>query len=178
MQEPDPQLIRAAADGDLDAFEAIVRAYQAHIWRFLRHLLADPALAEDITQETFIRVHGKLRTFRFQSKFSTWLFQIARNAGIDALRSRDRRRGLLEAVPDTPAQPDPGGQLEIKQALASLPARQREAFTLVEIFGLTYREAGAAIGAPEGTVKSRVFHARRQLIAWLQAAEGGEADAL
>jgi RNA polymerase sigma-70 factor, ECF subfamily len=178
VQEPDPRLIRAAADGDLDAFEAIVRAYQAHIWRFLRHLLTDAALAEDITQETFIRVHRRLGSFRFQSKFSTWLFSIARNAGIDALRSRDRRRGLLAAVPERPPQPDPGGQVELKEAVASLPDRLREAFTLIEVFGLTYREAGEAIGVPEGTVKSRVFHARRQLVAWLQAADGGEADAL
>jgi RNA polymerase sigma-70 factor, ECF subfamily len=178
VQEPDPHVIRAAADGDLAAFEVIVRAYQAHVWRFLRHLLADPALAEDVTQDTFLRVHRRLRSFQFRSKFSTWVFQIARNAGIDALRARERRSRLLRALPEQRPAPDPAGGVEAGLAVASLPVRLRESFALVEVFGLTYREAGEALRVPEGTVKSRVFHARRRLVAWLEAAEGGEADAL
>jgi RNA polymerase sigma-70 factor, ECF subfamily len=178
VQEPDPQVIRAAADGDLSAFEAIVRAYQAHVWRFLRHLLADPALAEDVTQETFLRIHRRLRSFAFRSKFSTWVFQIARNAGIDALRARERRARLLRAVPEQRAAPDHAGNVEVGLMVASLPVRLREAFALVEVFGLTYREAGEALGVPEGTVKSRVFHARRQLVEWLAGAEEGESGAV
>ncbi len=176
MYEPDPELIRAASAGDTAAFEELVRAYQSQIWRFLRHLLGDPDLAEDITQETFVRVYRKLGSFRFRSKFSTWVFQVARNAGIDALRSRQRRERLLTAM--EPRAPEVSGgelRMEIEEALQTLTPKLREAFVLIEAFGFTYREAGRTIGVPEGTVKSRVYHAREQLVSWMSA-EGEAAD--
>ena len=163
MEEPDPRTVRAAAKGDLAAFEALVRAYQAHVWRFLRHLLGDAALAEDCTQETFLRVHRRLATFRFRSKFSTWVFTIARNAGIDALRSRERRARLLEQLPPPRLAGDPVERVEVAAAVASLPEKLREAFVLVEVLGLSYQEAADMLGAPEGTVKSRVFSAMKRL---------------
>lgn len=174
MYEPDPEVIRAAGAGDTVAFEELVRAYQSHVWRFLRHLLGDPALAEDITQETFVRVYRKLETFRFRSKFSTWVFSVARNAGIDALRSRQRREQLLTVVAQRTRGSVAGIELglEIEAALQSLSPKLREAFVMIEALGLTYREAGGALGVPEGTVKSRVFHAREQLVVWMSAGEG------
>lgn len=169
-------MIRAAGEGDTTAFEELVHAYQSQVWRFLRHLLGDPSLAEDVTQETFIRVYRKLDTFRSRSKFSTWVFSVARNAGIDALRSRQRRDHLFSAVAHTTREAVAGTDLgvEIDLALQSLSPRLREAFVLIEAVGLTYREAGGALGVPEGTVKSRVFHAREQLVSWMTAGE--EAD--
>lgn len=178
MYEPDPRTVRAAARGDISAFEDLVHAYQAQVWRFLTHLLGDAALAEDVTQETFLRLHRRLRQYRFRSRFSTWLFAIARNAGVDALRSRQRRARLVQALPDELPVPDPAVAVEVAAGVASLPADTREAFLLVEVVGLTYREAGEAIGVPEGTVKSRVFRARRQLVAWLTAGETGVDRAL
>ena len=68
MEEPDPVLVRAAAEGDLDAFDALVRLYQQPVWRFLCHLVADPALAEDLAQETFLRAYRNLGTFAHQSR--------------------------------------------------------------------------------------------------------------
>lgn len=173
MYEPDPELIRAAGAGDTAAFEELVRAYQSHVWRFLRHLLGDAALAEDVTQETFVRVYRKLKTFRSRSKFSTWVFSVARNAGIDALRSRHRREQLLTVVAQrTPhSVTDTALGLEIEAALQSLRPKLREAFVMIEALGLTYREAGEALSVPEGTVKSRVFHAREQLVAWMNVGE-------
>ena len=170
MEEPEPALIRAAAAGDQAAFAELVRAYQAQVWRFLRHLLGDPALAEDITQETFIRVFLKLRTFHFRSKFSTWIFSVARNAGIDAIRSRERRTRLAEGLavfhhPGT----GPERSLELEVAIAKLSPKLREAFLLVEVMGLRYREVAEVLRIPEGTAKSRVFHAREQLVAWMRA---------
>ena len=174
MYEPDPEVIRAAAAGDTAAFEDLVHAYQAHVWRFLRHLLGDPTLAEDVTQETFIRIYRKLGTFRFRSKFSTWVFQVARNAGIDALRARGRRERLLKAVERSSRSSVPADdlRLEIEAALQSLTPKLREAFVLVEVLGFTYREAGTTLGIPEGTVKSRVFHAWEKLVSWLTVGEG------
>jgi RNA polymerase sigma-70 factor, ECF subfamily len=174
VEEPDPRTVRAAARGDLAAFEQLVRAYQTHVWRFLRHLLGDASLAEDCTQETFLRVHRRLASFRFRSKFSTWVFAIARNAGIDALRGRERRSRLLDELPAPPPSRDPADRVEIAAAVASLPDKLREAFVLVEVLGLTYHEAGVAAGAPEGTMKSRVFRARERLVAWMEAGEAGD----
>lgn len=180
VEEPDPRTVRAAAGGDIDAFEALVRLYQVQVWRFLRHLLTDPALAEDVTQETFLRMHRRLSSFGYRSRFSTWVFSIARNAGIDALRRRERRERTLRAIPPRGHVPDPSGRAEVTAAIDSLSAKLREAFLLVEVLGLTYAEAGEAAGVPEGTVKSRVFRAREQLVAWLEAGQagGGERDAL
>ncbi len=173
VEEPDPVVIRAAAGGDLAAFEQLMRAYQVPIWRFLRHLLADAALAEDVTQETFLRAYQRLGTFEFRSKFSTWLFAIARHAGIDALRARQRRDRTEQAVPPRPAVADPSLRSEVAASVASLTPLLREAFLLVEVLGLSYREVSQAIGAPVGTVKSRVFRARVHLVSWL-GAEGPE----
>jgi RNA polymerase sigma-70 factor, ECF subfamily len=180
VEEPEPALIRAAAAGDLRAFEQLVRTYQQHVWRFLRRLLGDAALAEDITQETFLRVFRRLPTFSFESKFSTWVFQIARNAGIDELRSRQRRSRLASIVRESrvPSAAPPETRVEIEAALASLPVDLRETVVLVEVLGLRYREVSTVLGVPEGTVKSRMFAARSRLHRWSRAddAEGASGD--
>jgi len=113
VHEQDPALIRAAAAGDLAAFEQIVRDHQQHVWRFLRRLLGDDTVAEDVAQETFLRMYRRLPGFGFQSTFSTWIFQIARNAGIDELRARRRRerrrRGAAPTGHDEPPGRGPSG---------------------------------------------------------------------
>ena len=169
MDEPDPATVAAAKAGDLAAFEVLVRTYQAPVWRFLRHLLGDGDLAEDVTQETFVRVHRKLGSFDGRSRFSTWLFQVARNAGIDAVRSRSRRARL----PEHGAGPASSPELrhELGAALASLTTDLREALLVVEVLGLGYADAGRLLGVPEGTVKSRVHRARERVVAWMQAGE-------
>jgi RNA polymerase sigma-70 factor, ECF subfamily len=177
VQEPDPRVIRAAAEHDQAAFGEIVRAYQAHVWRFLRHLLNDDALAEDLTQETFIRIYRKLHTFQFRSKFSTWVLNVARNAGTDELRSRQRRARLVDALATPPPPPrDPSLRIEVEEAVATLTPTLRETLLLVELFGFTYRETAEALGIPEGTAKRRVFDARKQLARELTVA--GEAGAV
>jgi RNA polymerase sigma-70 factor (ECF subfamily) len=167
MDEPDPALIRAAANGDQDAFAFLVRAYQARIWRFLCRLVGDRTLAEDVTQETFLRVYTRLPTFGFRSKFSTWTFAIARNAGIDALRARTRRSRLDQELTDKErhkGQPPPRADLDLEAAIAALPAKLKEAFLLVEVIGLRYEEAADVLRVPVGTIKSRLHHARKALI--------------
>jgi len=172
MEEPEPALIRAAAAGDLGAFEWLVRAYQEPVWRFLRRLLGDAGVAEDVAQETFLRVFRRLPTFTFEARFSTWVFQIARNAGVDELRSRRRRVRLTSlARPPTPTVGMPEARAEIDAALASLPVDLREAILLIEVLGLRYHEVARVLGVPEGTVKSRVFSARSRLQRWSTADE-------
>ena len=172
MEDPETTLIRDAAAGDLAAFEQLVRAYQQPVWRFLRRLLGDDGVAEDVAQETFLRVFRRLPTFTFQAKFSTWVFQIARNASVDELRSRQRRSRLASlAPPPTPSTAMPEARAEIDAALASLPVDLREAVVLVEVLGLRYHEAARVLGVPEGTVKSRMFSARSRLHRWSTADE-------
>jgi RNA polymerase sigma factor (sigma-70 family) len=173
VHETDPALIRAAAAGDLAAVEQIIRTHQQEVWRFLRRLLGDGAAAEDVAQETFLRVYRRLPAFRFEAKFSTWVFQIARNAAVDELRARERHDRALRSVPPRPvATAGPGAaRTEIDAALASLPVALREALLLIEVLGLRYAEAAAVLAVPVGTVKSRVFAARRRLAAWAHADE-------
>ena len=179
MQETDPTLIRAAAAGDLDAFEQIVRLHQQAVWRFLRRLLGDEADAEDVAQETFLRAFRRLPSHTFRSTFSTWLIQVARNAGIDELRARRRRARLEGAL--RPTAPGTGhigqagqARVEIDAALASLPVELREALLLVEVLGLPYAEVAGVLDVPTGTVKSRVFTARVRLADWARAAEADD----
>jgi RNA polymerase sigma-70 factor, ECF subfamily len=179
VEEPAPAEVRAAMDGDLAAFERLVRCYQAHVWRFLRHLLGDAALAEDVTQETFLRLYQRLPTFAGRSRFSTWVFRIARNAGIDALRAAGRHDRLLAALPPPPPGLPPDARVEVLAAVASLSPKLREALLLIEVFGFTYREAAEVLRVPDGTVKSRVFQARVRLTAWRDAGSSeGRADEL
>lgn len=169
VEEPDPAVVLAARGGDLRAFEHLVRSYQAPVWRFLRHLLGDAELAEDVTQETFVRVHRRLGTFDGRSRFSTWLFQVARNAGIDALRSRARRERLTLVPPPDVVSPELRHELDA--ALAALDRDLREAILVVEVLGLSYLDAAALLGVPIGTVKSRVHRARERLLGWMTAGE-------
>ncbi len=169
MDDPDPATIRAAVAGDLAAFEQIVLACQGPVGRYLRRFVGDAALAEDLTQETFIRIYRRLDTYRFGSRFTTWTFQIARNAAIDALRSRERRDRLIDAIPPPRPAGEPGFGAEIEAALATLSPKLRDAVLLVEVAGFTYRDAADVLGVPTGTVKSRVFQARDQLVAWFEA---------
>ena len=179
MQETDPQLIRAAAAGDLAAFEQIVRLHQQHVWRFLRRLLGDDSAAEDVAQETFLRLYRRLPSFTFQSSFSTWLLQVARNAGIDELRARQRRARLPVALIRAAASPvgDPGqARVEIDAALATLPVDLRETLLLVEVLGLRYSDAATVLDVPVGTVKSRMHAARSRLVRWARAEADEESD--
>lgn len=171
MEEPEPDTVRAAMAGDSSAFEELVRLYQADLWRFLRHLVGDAQLAEDLAQETFLRAYRHLSGFSFRSRFSTWLFQIARHAAIDAHRREVRRERLLHDLPPPAEVSSPAASNEIDTALASLTPRQREALLVVEVLGFPYRRAAQLLEVPEGTVKRRVFDARRQLAAWMAVGE-------
>ncbi len=172
MEEADPATVRAAAAGDVDAFARVVRTYQTTVWRFLRHLVADGALAEDLTQETFLRVHRGLGGFDGDSRFSTWLFRIARNVGIDELRARERRDRLVPGRAASASSPEVGH--EVRAALESLEVDLREALLVVEVLGVTYGEAAVMLGVPAGTVKSRVHRARERLVRWFDAGEAAD----
>lgn len=172
MDRPDAADVVAAASGDVAAFERLVQAMQGRVWRYIVHLVGDDALAEDVSQEVFLRVHRKLRTLRDPDRFVPWLLAMARNAAYDAGRSKARCPVRLvddwESELPRPS-PDPHIGLDVYEALESLDFDLREAVVLVGMIELSYDEAAGAIGIPAGTVKSRVFRARRQLIRILEA---------
>lgn len=170
MDGPDAADVVAAASGDVAAFERLVRAMQGPVWRYVVHLVGDHSLAEDVSQEVFLRVHRKLHTLRDPERFVPWLLATARNAAFDA--SRYRKRRPVELVGDRDVwssrdAQDPHISLEVWDALARLDDQLRESVVLVGMIGLTYHEAADAIGVPEGTVKSRTFRARKLLVEML-----------
>ena len=161
-------LARAAGRGDRAALAGLVRQTQADVWRLCAYLV-DPAAADDLTQETYLRAIPALRKFRGDAPVRAWLLTIARRAcaaEIDA-RARDRRlTARLAALRDgTPGQQpaSPGAQAAVDELLAALDPDRRAAFVLTQLIGCSYAEAAAVCGCPVGTIRSRVARAREDL---------------
>ncbi len=169
MQDPDPRMLVRARQGDLGAFEDLVRMYQADVWRFAYHFTRDRALAEDVTQEAFLRAFRFLGGFRGDSKFTSWLFRIARNCAMDALRAR--KSTLAKEHPQPIGPPDPQARIELETALSSVSQEHREPFLLIEVFGLSYQEAADVLNVRVGTVKSRMHRARQAMMSALAVEE-------
>ena len=174
MRDPDPRTVARAREGDLAAFEELVRLLQADVYAFAWHLTRDRTLAEDVTQDAFIRAFRFLKGFRGEQRFGSWLFRIVRNCAMDALRGRSRWTALLGDGPERSVS-DPTARIQLDAALRAVSAEHREAFLLVEVFGLSYQEAADVLAVAVGTVKSRMFRARKALCDAI--ADDGEADA-
>ena len=176
MQDPHPRVLARAREGDLDAFEDIVRLYQADVFRFAWHLTRDRTAAEDVTQDAFIRAFRFLRSYRGDSPFSSWMMRIVRNCAMDSLRSQKRHAARHED--DRPREgsvADPVARAELDAALGAISTEHREPFLLIEVYGLSYAEAADVLGIRVGTVKSRMHRARAALCRAL--ADEGEAEA-
>ena len=170
MNEPDPDVVRAAQRGDVRAFEQLVRAFQGEIWRLCVQLLRDESLAHDVTQESFVRAYRFLPRYRGDAKFSTWLFSISRNCALDEIRRAGRRkrvRDRLEAEPSR-LQSDPTVAIEVRESLEALSLDLREPVIFIDMFGCSYNEVARILDLPVGTVKSRVHRARGQLASLLR----------
>ena len=167
-------MARAAA-GDRDAFTELVRRYQSRIYNLAVTLGVPRADAEDVAQDVFLRVYRGLGRFRGEALFRTWLYQVAINAVRSHLAASPAARGADPPVGRSdngpapePAVDDPfarrlADRQVIDRALAALPPDWREAVTLRDVEGLSYREIADLTGAPIGTVESRIFRARQQL---------------
>lgn len=174
----DATLVARAQAGDLDAFEALVREHTRAVYGHAARFFGSPDAADDVVQEVFIKVYRSLATFDGVAAFSTWLYRVTRNTCLDAARA-----GKHRPLPFDPADTvirAPGDLADevtlstaVEAAMASLPPEERDALNAVTLFGMTYAEAGVSLGVPAGTVKSRVFRARRALIAALGAGAGG-----
>src|SRR3954451_11268899 len=115
MQDPDPRTLGPAQAGALPALEGLVRSYQADVWRFAYHLTRDRALADDVTQEAFIRAFRFLGSYRGDAKFTSWLFRSARECGMGALRARTANS--LRDPPLPAPVTDPVSRAELAAAL-------------------------------------------------------------
>jgi RNA polymerase sigma-70 factor (ECF subfamily) len=144
-----------------------IRAGQRQVWSLCAHLV-DEASADDLTQETYLRVFRALPAFRQESTARTWLLSIARRACMDELRRRTRlrRQETVGLGPDEsePAPPGETEQVEVRELLSHLPIERREAFVLTQVLGLSYADVARTCGCPIGTIRSRVARARVDLI--------------
>lgn len=173
----DTKLVAAANDGDLDAFEALVRRHTRIVYAHAVRFFGDGSAADDVVQEVFIKVYRSLDNFDERSRFSTWLYRVTRNTCLDMVRSGRRRPEPIDPLDVAAASPgDLSDQValaaSVQSAMRSLAPEDRDALSAVGLFGLTYAEAGEALGVPAGTVKSRVFRARRSLAAALELKGG------
>jgi len=160
----DHHLIARVAVGDRVAFRSLYDRYAQRVFRFAMSIVRRPHLAEDVLQETMIVVWKKAKTFKGKAKASTWILGIARNLALNVLRKVMRG----EPLPDEKAETaDPSSQIEtsvqVERALGTLPDHQREVMHLVFYEEMSLREAAEVLGIPEGTVKSRMHHARKAL---------------
>ena len=180
--ESDLSLVRRAQGGDKGAFDALVRKYQHKLVKLVMRYVRNPAEAEDIAQEAFIKAYRALPQFRGDSAFYTWLYRIAINTAKNAVVSRDRspieynidRNDATEESYDMQGRmkdsETPEGLVltdEIRRtvnaAIEALPEDLKTAIVLRELDGLSYEEISAAMDCPVGTVRSRIFRAREAI---------------
>ena len=183
----EPELIRAAQQGDQRAFEQLVRLYDQNVLRLATNLLRSPEDANDIYQEAFLRVYKNLHSFRFDCSFHTWLYRIVTNLCLDALRKRRVRReentvvetseGFLDrmdTVEESRADGNPQRQLmsrqlgkKIQEVLSGLTPRERAVFEMRHYQGLRLRTIGDMLGTSEEAAKNCLFRATQKMRAAL-----------
>jgi RNA polymerase sigma-70 factor (ECF subfamily) len=177
----DLDLLRAVAAGDGEAFEALYARHAAAVMRFLHHLCHDAGLAEDLTQETFVRAWRAAPRFRPEASVRTWLLEIAKRRGWSAAGRRARRApvwgttlGAADAAPAGSRTASPAASpsealagrdeaSRVRDALLALSPKLRVVFVLVRLEGCSFAEAAQIAGVPVGTVKSRMAAAETAL---------------
>lgn len=183
-REEEYAVIERVRAGNTDAFEALVTAYQKQIYNLTLRYVSSPEDAADLTQESFLRAFRSLESFRGDSRFSVWMYRLTTNVCIDFLRSRGRGTASsltvenddeeLEELELPDQRFDPQKELErrelrraVQAGLKSLSEDAREIVILRELEGLSYAEIGDRLGLEPGTVKSRLFRARKALCEYL-----------
>ena len=180
--DSDESLMLRYQEGDARAFEVLVLRHRRPVFNFVLRYVRDPVAAEDVTQDTFLRVVRSAEHYVREAKFTTWLFTIARNLCVDASRRRKHRNmASLDAPLDdeghgTKLDRVPSGgpavdrqvigtelQARMQAAIFELPEEQREIFLLREVGDLQFNEIAEIIGVPENTVKSRMRYALEKL---------------
>ena len=170
LAQPDFGVLRKAQKGDERAFSLIVRAYETPVYNYVLRLVGDRALAEDLTQEVFLRVFQGLPKFSLRSRFTTWMFQVTKNRVLDELRANERRPRHLVALDDhAPLEvldaPIEQGETvsALWRAIDRLPADLKMALLLRDVTGLSYTEIADSLEITLATVKWRIYKAREEV---------------
>lgn len=183
-REQEAAAVRQVLAGDINAFELLVQEYEKNVYNIALRMVRNSEDAADMTQEAFIKAYNSLSNFRGDSKFSVWLYRIVSNVCLDFLRSKSRRPAMSLSVEDDDGEDavldiadetqSPEQLLErsltrdaVRRGLDALPPDYRQILLLREIQGLSYDEISAALDLEVGTVKSRIFRARKKLCAFL-----------
>ena len=171
VETSDLALIRKTAEGDREAFETLYRRFYPRLYRYLVRLMRGEEMVEDILNEVMLVVWQRAGSFEERSRPSTWILGIAYNKGLKAIRRRSNER--LTLLPDTlediedeiPVDDVSRRQLslDLESAMESLSPEQRSVVELTYVYGFSYREISQITGAPENTVKTRMFYARKRL---------------
>jgi RNA polymerase sigma-70 factor, ECF subfamily len=180
-READLLLVERVQSGDQEAFGLLVSKYQRKLLRLVMRLVRDPAEAEDVTQEAFIKAYRALPNFRGDSAFYTWLYRIGVNTAKNWLVANGRRMPLMSEIVDDETESIEEGILlrddatpdrvlmsrqigeTVNAAMDALPEDLRTAISLREIEGLSYEEIAQVMDCPIGTVRSRIFRAREAI---------------
>lgn len=176
----DQELVARVIAGDPAAERVFYDAHVDRVYRLAFRMAGDDDLAQDITQETFVKAFAQLGTFRGESRLSTWLHSVAVSValnGIRKVRRIERRETPLEDAPVVGALPraaDPDLKTRMRQAIEALPRGYRTVFLMHDVEGFTHEEIGAALGIESGTSKAQLSRARAKL----RAALGAFRDAL
>jgi RNA polymerase sigma-70 factor (ECF subfamily) len=171
LTQPDLGVLRKAQRGDERAFTLILRAYETPVFNYVLRLVGgDRTLAEDLTQEVFLRVYQGLPGFSLRSKFTTWLFQVTKNRVLDELRANERRpRSVcaLEDIPPLEVVDQPMERLEaidaVWRAVEHLNVDLKMALLLRDVVGLSYTEIADSLEITLATVKWRIYKAREEV---------------
>lgn len=169
------QLVRRIAGGDAGAFADVYRELEAPLFRFVRSKLNDPFQAADIHHDVFLEIWRNAGSFQDKSSVKTWVFAIAYRKVMDVFR-KDGRMSFDDEVPDLVDDSPDAAQCLIaaqekdivRHCLETLKPDHRTAIELTFFEDMSYREVSAVTGAPEGTVKTRVFHAKSLLMRCLE----------
>jgi RNA polymerase sigma-70 factor, ECF subfamily len=170
LQQPDLGVLRKAQRGDERAFTLIVRTYEQPVFNYVLRLVGDRTLAEDLTQEVFLRVFQGLPRFSLRCRFTTWLFQVTKNRVLDEVRANERRPRLtvmLDDVPHLEVLDAPVEQVEamdaVWRAVESMNVDLKMALLLRDIVGLSYTEIADSLEITLATVKWRIYKAREEV---------------
>ena len=169
----DPDLLAAVAGSDAAAFERLYQLYEKRVYQYVRTLIYDPTLAEEVVVDTMMAVWRGAGGFSRSSRVSTWIFGIARHKALDALRRTGRHHNdvaLDEAIELPHAQENPAESVDRKQvtsltqqALKTLSREHQEVLRLVFYEELPYEEIAVLLSIPTNTVKTRVYYAKQRL---------------
>jgi RNA polymerase sigma-70 factor (ECF subfamily) len=170
--DPGIPIVDAVREGDRRAFEDLVRENDRWVRGVVFGVLGDPDLTDDVTQHVWVAVWSRVAELRDVRAWRPWLYRLARNAAIDAERTRRRRRHSHTAVSERSAEPSPAPgqalsrrerQAAVLEAIQALPALYREPFVLRHVQDWSYRQIAETMGCPVDTVETRLVRARRQL---------------